>query len=213
MLNGPSTSVGQWPLVIPALGPPLITAYCLWALIPTLRTAAAERVAAIALAALALVCSGFLPLSIVRDAALEREAARIADWHAKFDAMPADAPLWRWTPFLSSNVYLVEQGAREAIRKLPSCQADAEAMLQRDEFPFSELGAYDLDPTPSLCDRGARLAGPPRREADAVAGPGSHLFRDRQRGRERERGHEMAGRPRLRHRCQISRMGGTGARL
>jgi hypothetical protein len=50
------------------------------------------------------------------------------------------------------------------MRKLPSRQADAEAMLQHDEFPFGELGAFDLDPTPSLCDkarasltRGARM--------------------------------------------------------
>ena len=50
-------------LSIPALGPPLIAAYCLWALISALRTAAPERVAAVALAALALVCSAFLPLS------------------------------------------------------------------------------------------------------------------------------------------------------
>ena len=74
-------------------------------------------------------------------------------------------------PFLASDVYLVEQGAREAMRKLPSRQADAEAMLQRDEFPFGELGAFDLDPTPSLCDkarasltrRAARLAPSPGR--------------------------------------------------
>ena len=119
------------------------------------------RVAAVALATLAPVCSGFLPLSMIHDAALEREAARVTDWHAKLDAMPADAPLWRWTPFLASDIYLVEEGAREAMRKLPSRQADAEAMLQRDEFPFGELGAFDLDPTPSLCDKArASLARP-----------------------------------------------------
>src|SRR5271169_716463 len=82
MLSGPSTPAGQWPLAIPALGPPLIAAYCLWALISTLRAAAPERVAAVALAALALVCSAFLPLSMIHDAALEREAARVRDWHA-----------------------------------------------------------------------------------------------------------------------------------
>ncbi len=153
MLSGPSTPVGQWPLAIPALGPPLIAAYCLWALISALRAAAPERVAAVALVALALVCGAFLPLSMIRGAALQREAARVEGWHAKLDAMPADAPLWRWMPFLASDVYLVEQGAREAMRKLPSRQADAEAMLERDEFPFGELGALDLDPTPSLCDK------------------------------------------------------------
>jgi hypothetical protein len=153
MLSGPATPVGLTPLAIPALGPPLIAAYCLWALIPPFRAAVSERAAAVALAALALTCGAFLPLSMIHDAALEREAARVTDWRAKLDAMPADAPLWRWTPFLTSNVYLVEQGAREAMRKLPSRQVDAEAMLQRDEFPFGELGAFDLDPTPSLCSK------------------------------------------------------------
>ena len=52
-------------LSIPSLGPPLIAAYCLWALISALRTAAPERVAAVALAALALVCSG-LPSAVMR---------------------------------------------------------------------------------------------------------------------------------------------------
>src|SRR5208283_3003767 len=47
MLSGPSTTVGQWPLAIPALGPPLIAAYCLWALIPPFRAAVSVRVAAV----------------------------------------------------------------------------------------------------------------------------------------------------------------------
>jgi hypothetical protein len=153
ILSGPSTPVGQSPLAVPALGPPLIAAYCLWALISTLRAAVPQRVAAVALVALALVCSAFLPLLMIHDAALEREAARGRDRHAKLDAMPVDAPLWRRMPFLASDVYLVEQDAREAMRKLPSRQADAEVMLQRDEFPFGELVAFDLDPTPSLCDK------------------------------------------------------------
>ena len=149
MLSGPLTPVGQWPLAIPALGPPLIAAYCLWALISALRAAAPERVAAVALVALALVCRR-LPSAVENlRPALQREAARVEDWQARLDAMPADAPLWRWTPFLASDVYLVEQGAREAMRKLPSRQADAEAMLQRDEFPFGELETWTS--TPPLC--------------------------------------------------------------
>ena len=49
----------------------------------------------------------FLPLSMIHDAALEREAARVANWHAKLEAMPADAPLWRWTP-LSTSIRVSE---------------------------------------------------------------------------------------------------------
>jgi hypothetical protein len=48
---------------------------------------------------------------------------------------------------------------------------------------------------------------------DAVARPDPRLFRGRQRSRDRERGHEMAGRSRLRHRRRVPRLGGVDARL
>ncbi len=105
-----------------------------------------------------------LPLSMVRDTVDQREAARVADWQAKFDAMPADAPLAQWFPFLASNVYFVEHAAADAIRKLPRRQSDAEAMLDRDELPFDKLDQFDLDPTPALCDKSrAALAPAPGR--------------------------------------------------
>ena len=35
----------------------------------------------------------------------------------------------------------------------PRRQADAEAMLDRDQFPFSRLNRFDFDRTPSLCQK------------------------------------------------------------
>jgi hypothetical protein len=67
--------------------------------------------------------------------------------------MTPEAPLWQWTPFLNSDVYLIEQAAREKIRTLPSRQRDSEAMLDRDEFAFGQLSQFDLDPTPTLCEK------------------------------------------------------------
>jgi hypothetical protein len=107
---------------------------------------------------------------MVRDQVDRREAGRVAEWQAMFDSMPADAPLAQWLPFLHSNVYSIEQAAADSIRKLPRRQGDAEAMLERDEFPFGKLGDFDLDPTPTLCDK-AR-ASLTRRVAALAPAPG-----------------------------------------
>jgi hypothetical protein len=154
LLTSSIALLGLWPLTIPAVGAPLIAAFGLWALLPPLRSAAPASVAAgFAWGGVALACLALFPMEIAHEAASAREAARVADWRAKLDATPADAPLWRLTPFLGSNVYDVEQSARTRIVNLPSRQSDAEAMFDRDEFPFRELGAFDLDPTPALCDK------------------------------------------------------------
>jgi len=74
-------------------------------------------------------------------------------------------------PFLSSDVYSVEQAARAKIQALPSRQSDAEAMLERDQFPFKELSQFDLDATPTLCEKAhASLS---RRAAALAPAPGA----------------------------------------
>ena len=122
-------------LSIPALGPPLIAAYCLWALISALRTAAPERVAAVALAALALVCSAFLPLSMIsrrRPAArggatrgLACEARRDARRRAAvaLDAVPGERRLSRGAGRARSDVQAAKPSGRRrgdaAARRIP----------------------------------------------------------------------------------------------
>jgi hypothetical protein len=169
LLEKPQLPPGLWPLAIPAWAPTLIVLYCLWALIPPLRARVPPLAAAVVVwGGVGMLCLAAWPLSMVRDQVDQREAARVADWQAKFDAIPADAPLAQWLPFLASDVYLIEQAAGEAMRKLPRRQGDAEAMLDRDELPFDKLDQLDLDPTPALCDKArASLT----RRAAALASP------------------------------------------
>ena len=170
LLERSQLAPGLWPLAIPAGAPTLIVLYCLWALTP-LRAIVPVRTANIVVwGGVGLLCLAALPLSLIREGVDQRETARVADWQAKFGAMPADAPLAQWFPFLGSHVYSIEQAAADAIRKLPRRQGDAEAMLDRDEFPFAKLSQFDLDPTPALCDK-AR-ASLTRRAAALAPAPG-----------------------------------------
>jgi hypothetical protein len=138
--------------MVPAAAPTLIVAYCLWALVAPLRARVPERVAGLGLlGALALVCAAIFPLEAMRAHVEDAWAARVAAWEARLAAMPEDAGLPQWIPFLDSGVYSVEESARAKILALPSRQRDAEAMLARDAFPLGELRRFDLDPTPALC--------------------------------------------------------------
>jgi hypothetical protein len=175
LLTRPSVAPGLWALAIPGAAPALIVAYCLWALIAGLRARVPPRVAGFGLlGALALVCASIFPLTAVRDHADAVEAQRVDQWRAKLAATPDDAHLQQWMPFLDSNVYLVAEAARAKILALPSRQGDAEAMLERDEFPFDQLSQFDLDPTPALCQkaqgslsrRAAALSPPPGQKPD-----------------------------------------------
>ena len=171
LLSRPSMSPGLWPLIIPGAAPTLIVAYCLWALIPPVRRSVPARVAGFGLlGALGVVCATMLPFDAMRAHANAVEHARVADWQAKLAATADNAPLPQWIPFLSSDVYAVEQAARAKILALPSRQGDAEAMLERDQFPLRELSQFDLDPTPRLCEKAhGALA---RRAAALALAPG-----------------------------------------
>ena len=171
LLTHPSVSPGLWALMVPAAAPTLIVAYCLWALIAPFRARVPARVAGYGLlGALGLICAAILPLDAMRAHQDTVWEARVAAWEAKLAAMPDDAGLSQWIPFLNSGVYSVEEAARAKILALPSRQRDAEAMLAHDEFPFRELSQFDLDPTPALCQNGqASLS---RRAAALALKPG-----------------------------------------
>ncbi len=145
---------GQWPAAIVGGAPVLVVAYGLWGLIAPLRRALDPRVAGgIFLGGLALLIVSIIPMTMARERAVDREAARIAEWQAKFGAMPANAPLPQWLPFLDSGVYDVGEGARQKLVTLPTRQTDAEGMLDADTFPFADLSEFDFDPTPQLCQK------------------------------------------------------------
>ena len=140
-----------WPVVAVAAPPPLILAYCLWAITPLVRRRLPEKAMSIGVwgAVLALSLS-VVAMQSVRDAALEKKAAALAAWRAEIEATPADAPLWRWTALLGRGFY--DEGAViDKIRKLDRRQSDAETMLKRGDFPLADLNRFDLDPTPGVC--------------------------------------------------------------
>jgi hypothetical protein len=107
---------------------------------------------------------------MARNAALTRDADRIAAWQARFDATPDKAPLPQWLPFLDSGVYSLAEAARQRILALPTRQTDALGMLDADTFPFALMSQFDFDPTPEFCQKA--LASLTRRAA-AMPAPGA----------------------------------------
>jgi hypothetical protein len=152
LLSNPSEPPYLWPIVLPTVAPPLIVALCLWALFPSLHRRVPARIADAAVWGLVLVlCLAMAPLSTWRNARLEQHAEDQAAWENALAAVPANAPLWQWTPFLDRDPYNADK-VIERIQHLERKQADAETMLARGDFPLLFLGRFDLDPTPSLCD-------------------------------------------------------------
>lgn len=177
LLLRPSQVPGQWPIAIVAGTPALAVAYGLWALIAPLRAAVGPRVAGgVLLGGLALLSLCIVPMSVVRNTADEREAARVAGWQARFDATPGSAPLQQWLPFLNSDVYSLEEAARQKILALPTREHDAEAMLDGDTFPFGRLSEFDFDPTPEFCSKA--LASLSRRAAAVPPSGAKSTFDD-----------------------------------
>jgi hypothetical protein len=144
-----------WPIVALAAPPPLIVAFCLWAVAPPLRARLPANVVSAAVwgAVLALSLS-VAPMQAMRAAVLQKQADALAAWRAEVDAVPADAPLWRWTPLLGLGFY-AEDEVIAKIRDLDRRQGDAETMLDRGDFPLAYLNRFALDATPAVCE-GAR---------------------------------------------------------
>lgn len=143
-----------WPLVVPALVPPLVVGLCFWALMPALRVRINAGLAGgFVWGSILLLCIAIVPMQKVRGDLLGREAARIEKAVADYANLPADAPLWEVTPFLATRNSSVEQAVLDRIRHLDRRQSDAELMLERGDFPLRHLGRIDLDPTPSICEK------------------------------------------------------------
>ena len=153
LLEDTRGSPGHWPLLVIAGFPIVIIALCLWATMGLRRFIPDPVALALACGLAVLLCLAFAPMRMARDAVLKREADRETAVRARFAALPPDAPLWTWLPFVQSDVYEVSEAAAARIRELPRRQRDAEDMLDRDQLSFSLLSAYDFDPTPSLCEK------------------------------------------------------------
>ena len=158
LLARPFVSPFLWPLAIPALIPPLIVAWALFALSAArLRVSTTRAVAGVLLAAMVAVCASIWPLSQMRKAVDDQEAARLQKYDTDFARVAADAPLSDWTPFLDARDGTKRERVLDSIRKLVQRQVQAEAMLDRGDFPIGYLGFFDLDPTPALCTRARAL--------------------------------------------------------
>lgn len=144
-----------WPIIILATIPPLAMTWCFLVLLPQGRM---SRVAAGALpVAIVAVCLLIEPLSRMRHAVDRAEAARLAKYDADLARVPADAAMWSWTPFLDTRDSVKRARVVESIRRIDQRQVQAETMLDRGDFPIGELGSFDLDPTPVLCEKARSL--------------------------------------------------------
>ena len=144
----------RWPLLVPALVPPLAICFSLWALIPSLRAKMP------ALLTFGLVWASVLALSLtifpmkqMRAEATNRFYALKSKRSREVFSIPADSPLWDWTRYLDINTSTVISSVEHLARR----QSDAEIMLDRGDFPLAYLGSFDLDPTVAICVKARAL--------------------------------------------------------
>jgi hypothetical protein len=174
LLSRPGTPPYRWPMLVPALLPPCIVAYCLFALLarPGPR---ANAVSGLALGMIAVVSAAVLPLQAMRSATVAQAQNARAKLRAGLTNLPHDAPLAAHLPFLQAADQTIVDDARSRIRTLERRQAEAEALLERGDFPLRYLGSFDLDATSSLCDK-ARALLRKRVEALISAAPGTKPY-------------------------------------
>ena len=168
-----------WPIVVPALVPPLIIGFSVWTLVPKSRAIPAEFAIGAAWGTTLVLCLALWPMQQMRDRYEEHLAALDAKWADDFARLAPDAPLWEWTPFLDTHDYTREDAVLHAIGKLDRRQADAEVMLDRGDFPLRYLGSMELDPTQSICDKARALLRrqvPPLILATANSKPYANIF-------------------------------------
>jgi hypothetical protein len=157
-----------WQLLVPALIPPLIAAYALWARLPQLHRALPPILTGIALwgGVLALTLAPMpdyvgqkiadarlkAAAKVENEAKVTAEEQRRRDDLARFQKLTDASPLWEWAAFLGEDSPLDKQAA-EGARKLSHRQADAEAALRRGMgFPLVEYVRLDLEATPGFCE-------------------------------------------------------------
>src|SRR5215471_4150678 len=166
LLSRPHIPPFLWPLVIPAVVPPLIVGFSFWALLPSLHARVPGMLAgAFAWGAILATCVAILPMLHARQAVDEKFVADRAKYAADFAKLPPDSPLWEWVPFLATPDQTRVANVLDRVRHLDRRQSDAELMLDRGDFPLGFLGSFDLTPTPALCEKARAML---RRQAEAL---------------------------------------------
>jgi hypothetical protein len=140
-----------WPIVIPATIPPLAVIWCVLALVG--RTRMFGTAIGVFPVAIVAICLLILPLSLMRKAVDDLETARLEKYDADLARVPGNAAMWDWTPFLHTRDDTKRAMVLDSIRSIEQRQVQAETMLDRGDFPIGYLGSFDLDPTPTLCEK------------------------------------------------------------
>lgn len=168
-----------WPMLIPAVVPPLVLGFGLWALVAPLRAALPAGLSSSVVWGAVLAASlTIVPMRQIRHDFNARQAAAAAQAAAGLAAVPADAPVWALLPYLKEpGTGALDETILQRIRVLDTRQSDIEIMLARGDFPFAKLNlaALDLDPTPALCDKAQGQLG--RRAAALAAAPAAASYR------------------------------------
>jgi lipoprotein NlpI len=159
------SQAGIFILILP---PPLLAFYAVYPISSRLRAALpAQGIAAVILGAVAIASAGQLAYKTAHDikqAAERREQNKL--WEEQDAREKADkqrqnreqlnrlteaSPLADWAEFIGRGNELEKEAVARA-RQLPHRQAEAEAMLARDDtFPLFHIGDLDLAPTPEFC--------------------------------------------------------------
>lgn len=178
LLRAPELAPYRWPIIIPVLAPPIMVAFAFWALLPGIHARIpAIYAGSIAWGAIFLLCIALVPFEQMRGAVGDQMEAVRAKNAADFAKLTVDSPLWEWVPFLAVPDQTLVSNAVERIRHLERRQNDAELMLERGDFPLGRLGAFDLTPTPALCEKARKLLSQ-RAEALALKEPNSRPFKE-----------------------------------
>ncbi len=171
-------------IIVPALLPPAIALYALWARLTRLhRLLQPLPTSAVAWIVVALIAAVPLPRYFIeqherhviaaeeaeeaqRQAAAEAEKQRLN--LERFEKLTADSPLWDYAAFFGKDNELDGQ-AIAAARALTHRQADAEEALRRGmAFPLVNFERLDLNLTPAFCSAAGDLL---RQEAAAHPAP------------------------------------------
>ena len=158
LLEEPRVSPFLWPIIIPALAPPLVVAFCFWTIVPPLRAVIPAGIATgVVWGAMFVLCLAIAPMLYFRDIANQHQAAAVEKYSKDYASLPPDSPLWEWMPFLDTPNDVQQSAVLDRIRHLDRRQSDAEIMLDRGDFPLRFLGRIDLEPTPAICDKARAL--------------------------------------------------------
>ena len=137
LLSKPALPPFLWPIVIPAVVPPLVLAFDLWALFPSLRAAVPARLAGGAVWSVTLLlCLSIFAFQQARERAIAQIFAASEKYQADLAKLPANAPLWEWAPFLDTQNYTKQSDLLAHMSKLSRRQSEAELMLERGDFPL-----------------------------------------------------------------------------